>query len=234
MKTQKHTNSSLRELYLQDLSLPDTYHGRTTPKVRHFPIWEAIQSQLKHGTAISIDPFGPRDVWVWSDIHFGHKNIIKYTAPHRPFLSPDEMNAAMIANYKAVVKPDDIVIWGGDITFMNLHATNAVLRSLPGYKIQIVGNHDMDRKGNLIEMDFDERHLCMVVDVKDDEIDSQLLVSHYPIDNVPPGLFNLHGHIHQNLANEWNINMCVEHTGCAPRHIRDVVASMKASPWNRK
>lgn len=233
MKTQKHTDGSLRELYLKDLALPDTYHGRTTPKVRNFPVWEAIQSMLKHGTAIKIDPFGPRDVWVWSDIHFGHKNIIKYTEPHRPFNSPDEMNAAMIANYKAVVKPDDIVIWGGDITFMNIHATNGLLRSLPGYKIQIVGNHDMDRKGNLIEMDFDERHLCMVIDVQDEQIDSQLLVSHYPIDNVPRGLFNLHGHIHQKLANEWNINMCVEHTGCAPRHIRDVVAAMKSSPWNK-
>ena len=231
MKTQKHNNASLRELYLNDLSLPDTYHGRTSPKVRHIQAWKEIEPKLKHGTALTIDPFGPRDVWVWSDIHFGHKNIIKYTAPFRPFDSWEQMNDALIANYKAVVKPDDIVIFGGDIGFMSVNAINAILRSLPGYKIQIVGNHDMDRSGTLMELDFDERHLCMVVDVKDDEIDSQLLVSHYPIDNVPRNLFNLHGHIHQNLANEWNINMCVEHTGCAPKHIRDVVAMMKTRTW---
>jgi calcineurin-like phosphoesterase family protein len=232
--TQKLTYDVLRQLYLADLEKPDTHHGRTTPKVRNLAVWKSIQPNLTHGSAVTIDPFGSRDVWVWSDIHWGHKNIIKYTDPFRPFNSVDEMNSALISNYRAVVKPDDIVIFGGDIGFMPVPAINAILHDLPGYKIQIVGNHDMDRKGNLMQLHFDERHLCMPIDVKDDEIDSQLLVSHYPIDTVPRGSFNLHGHIHQNLANEWNINMCVEHTGCAPKHIRDIVAAMKASPWNHK
>jgi calcineurin-like phosphoesterase family protein len=232
--TQKLTYDTLRHLYLTDLGNPDTYHGRTTPKVRNPAVWKAIEPKLTHGSAVTIDPFGSRDVWVWSDIHWGHKNIIKYTDPFRPYTSVDEMNTALIANYRAVVKPDDIVIFGGDIAFMSLGAINALLDSLPGYKIQIVGNHDMDRSGKLMEMNFDERHLCMLIDVKDQEVDTQLLVSHYPIDNVPRGLFNLHGHIHQNIAKEWNLNMCVEHTKCAPLHIRDVVAAIKTSSWKNK
>lgn len=34
--------------------------------------------------------------------------------------------------------------------------------------------------------------------------------------------------IHQNLANPWNINICVEHTGCAPLNLRDVCARARA------
>lgn len=230
----KYTYETLRQLYLRDLELPDTFHGRTTPKVRNLQVWKNIEPMLTHGTQVEIDPFGSRDIWVWSDIHFGHKNIIKFTEPHRPYGSWEEMNSAMIANYHAVVKPDDIVIFGGDIGFMSVNAINAILHDLPGYKIQIVGNHDMDRKGELMKLHFDERHLCMPIDVKGDGIDSQLLVSHYPIDTVPRGLFNLHGHIHQNLAREWNINMCVEHTKCAPMHIREVVTHMRTSTWLRK
>lgn len=222
MKT-KLTYDQLRTLYLNDLSLPDTYHGRITPKVRRVGAWEAIQPMIKSGSAITIDPLGERDVWVWSDIHWGHKNIIKYTAPHRPFASWEDMNRALIDNYNAVVKPEDIVIFGGDIGFMSVDAINAILRSLPGYKIQIVGNHDMDRSGNLMELDFDERHLCLPIDVGGD-LDTQILVSHYPIDNVPSGCVNYHGHIHQNVVpGNQHVNMCVEHTGCAPMLLRDSV-----------
>lgn len=217
----------LRTWYLLDLQNPDTFHGRTTPKVRNLEPWKNITSIVPETPRV-IDPHAG-DVWVWSDIHFGHNNIIKYTAPHRPFASKEEMNEALIANYLKVVKPGDTVIWGGDIGFMSEGLINNILSIMHGYNIWIVGNHDMHRDGTPYKLHFQERHLCKVVDIKEpDGFQYQLLFTHYPLDKVPPGCQNVHGHIHQNVANSWNINICVEHTNCAPLNLRDVCARARA------
>lgn len=220
-------DEALRALYLADLRRPDTFHGRTTPKVRNVEVWESITSIVPLNRR-SINPFRG-DVWVWSDIHFGHNNIIKYTAPHRPFQTKEEMNKALIENYLAVVKPEDVVIWGGDIGFMSENAINNIIGDLPGYKVWIVGNHDIHRNGTVYDLRFDERHLCMSLDiVEPDGFEYQLHFTHYPLDTVPPRSQNLHGHIHQNIANEWNTNICVEHTGCAPKNLRDLLPAIRA------
>lgn len=223
----KITPDTLRVRYLDDLQKPDIHHGRTTPKVRNVEAWKKITS-IVPSERRAINPF-QGDVWVWSDIHFGHNNIIKYTAPHRPFQTKEEMNEALINNYLAVVKPEDVVIWGGDIGFISESAINDILHRLPGYKVWIVGNHDLHRDGTVYKLHFDERHLCMPLDiVEPDGMEYQLHFTHYPLDSVPSNSVNVHGHIHQNLANPWNINICVEHTGCAPLNLRDVCARARA------
>lgn len=216
----KFTYDSFSTFYLNDLALPDTYHERTRPKVSNIDAWKAIGG----AAGVAIDPYSidGRDVWIWSDIHFGHRNIIKYTEPHRPFSSPEEMDAALIYNYNSVVKQDDIVLWCGDITFKSVTATNDILRSLPGYKVWIVGNHDMDRKGNVHALAMNERHLSLPITIEKDGRTFQLLLTHYPLSNVPPGCINVHGHIHQHVATDKHINVCVEHTGCKPINLRDV------------
>ena len=45
--------------------------------------------------------------WFTSDLHFGHKNIIKYC--RRPWATTAEMDAALIENWNAVVGKDDDV-----------------------------------------------------------------------------------------------------------------------------
>lgn len=216
----KQTYDTLRAWYLRDLELPDTYHGRTSPKVRDLAPWKAIASRTMPYGRQKYEAGAPGDTWVWSDNHFGHKNIIKYADGMRPYESVEAMNQAMFDNCLAVVKPQDTLIFVGDIAFMSVNGMNEILRNMPGYKIQIVGNHDIDRKGQLIDYQVHERHLCMVHDVPGTEF--QLLFTHYPLDNVPPNCVNVHGHIHQNLAQAHNINVCVEHTGCAPLNIKTV------------
>ena len=46
-------------------------------------------------------------VFLTSDTHFDHENIIKYCS--RPFNSKDEMNKAMISNWNSVVGDSDTV-----------------------------------------------------------------------------------------------------------------------------
>ena len=208
----KLTNETLRDLYLQDLLLPD-YRG--APKVKHIHEWNTIQPKYRNEPLDLTKAYiEGKPIYLWSDIHFGHANIIKYCK--RPFPNKHMMNDCLIGNYLNVIKPDDIVIWGGDIGFMPEAQINGILNSLPGYKIQIVGNHDMHRDGKLYELDFDERHLCFVIDIDEHDFDTQLLFTHYPLTDVPEGCVNIHGHIHDNLAGTKNLNMCVEHTNYAP------------------
>jgi len=62
-----------------------------------------------------------RDIWVISDTHFDHANILNFTdkvgKPTRNFADVDEMNETMIANWNSVVKPGDKVYHLGDVLF---------------------------------------------------------------------------------------------------------------------
>lgn len=81
-------------------------------------------------------------VWFTSDTHFGHANIIfKYC--NRPFASVEEHDAALIANWNARVRPNDIVYHLGDFAFTctKEHAAACMMR-LNGRKFFIRGNHD--------------------------------------------------------------------------------------------
>jgi calcineurin-like phosphoesterase family protein len=217
----KFTNTTLLAHYILDLELPDVTHGgrRKARNPEHWNIPPITDVPL------IIDNNGKttdgRQVWIWSDIHINHKNIIKYSG--RPFPSVDLMNKCLIGNYINTVQANDIVIWCGDITFGDVSGMNQILQKIPGHKIHVIGNHDMDNKGKLNNLKFDEQFSCMTITVQDVDVDYQLLLTHYPLDNVPPGCVNVHGHIHQHTLMPWNINVCVEHTNYTPKNMKDVV-----------
>jgi calcineurin-like phosphoesterase family protein len=223
------TYDQLRTLYLEDLKNPDVHHGRTTAKVKNPSHWENIQPRYNVGRTIplsqviqtKLDGGESPNVWIWSDIHLGHKNIMKYSG--RPFPSADLMNQCLIGNHANVVQEHDIVLWLGDIGFMSENAINGILDHMPGYNIHIYGNHDMHRDGKLYNLTMEEQHLCYPITLNVAGIELQLLLTHYPMDTVPKGCVSVHGHIHQHIANPWNINVCVEHTGYAPLNIMSVV-----------
>ncbi len=79
-------------------------------------------------------------VWFTADTHFGHANIIGYC--RRPFASVAEMDAALIANWNAVVGPNDDVWHLGDFVMGNGTTADAYLSRLNGRKHLIWGNHD--------------------------------------------------------------------------------------------
>lgn len=218
----KLTHETLKKLYVNDLKLPDTFHGRDTPKTKYPQMWESFNTTIRNSAIDVVAAMqAGHDVWVWSDQHFGHKNIIGYA--NRPFSTIEEMNNTMIANYKLVVKPTDIVIWTGDIAFMSESKTSQLLKELPGYKIHIVGNHDIDKKTRQpYVLEVDEQYPCYALNLDD----ITLAFTHYPMDNIPKNCHNVAGHIHQNHANKWNTIVCVEHTNYAPKNLKDILATL--------
>lgn len=156
-------------------------------------------------------------IWCWSDLHFFHTNIIKYCS--RPFATTLVMNDVLIKNCLSCVGADDILLIGGDITMSNIAGTNALLRAIPCYKINVLGNHDTHKRQRL-NLAVDETVACLELTYRDRSI----FVSHYPVSEsvLSPGQFNLHGHIHNNGLppalgdGSRHINMCIEHTEYSP------------------
>ena len=78
--------------------------------------------------------------YVTSDTHFNHTNIIQYC--NRPYADVEDMNRQMIANWNAVVRPNDTVWHMGDI-FMGQKTLWPELRAQLNGRIHVwQGNHD--------------------------------------------------------------------------------------------
>ena len=65
----------------------------------------------------------PEDVWLTSDTHLGHKNIVsgisgwEANRGQRKFNTLEEMDDTIINNINKYVKPDDILFHAGDWSF---------------------------------------------------------------------------------------------------------------------
>lgn len=77
-------------------------------------------------------------IYLTSDLHFGHYNIIKYC--NRPFLSVEDMDNEMIKRWNSKVSPNDIVYVVGDFAISK--SPSYYFQKLNGKKHLIKGNHD--------------------------------------------------------------------------------------------
>lgn len=143
-------------------------------------------------------------VFVTSDWHFGHKNIIKYC--NRPFQGVADMDPALIEIWNAQVNPQDAVYFLGDFTFDREHSKTdgalvALLGKLNGNKIFVLGNHDNHIEGKLRAAKV--RGISQVWDVvpylEVRHNGRKLVMFHYPITEWNGSHHNtvhLHGHCH--------------------------------------
>lgn len=163
-------------------------------------------------------------IWVISDTHFNHANILKFTDeggyPVRPgFKDVKDMNEVMIRNWNERISEEDIVYHLGDVFFGNDEEANMILTRLAGKKRLIIGNHD-EIKSPVLNKHFKKMMLWRLF--KDEDI----LLAHVPIhqSEIRKVKYNVHGHIHQNDApTKDHINICVEKTGYAPVLLTDIV-----------
>ena len=83
------------------------------------------------------------EIFVISDLHFGHANIIRYCA--RPFShdAVDEMDKVLIKNWNYTVKPVDRIFHIGDLCYgPDAKDPSEYLQRLNGKIFLIDGNHD--------------------------------------------------------------------------------------------
>ncbi len=158
-------------------------------------------------------------IYVTSDLHFGHKNIIRFE--NRPFESVEEMDDALINNWNKVVSNEDLVYILGDLSFYRPANTMDILRELNGKKILIIGNHDLF----LDFSEFDKSLFEEIIPYKEIKYKKKrIIMSHYPIavwNGKHYGTIHLFGHIHSNIytdhplekiePNSYNVGVDMNH-----------------------
>jgi calcineurin-like phosphoesterase family protein len=162
-------------------------------------------------------------VWFTSDLHFGHKNVIRFC--DRPFEDIKAMNMGLISNWNEVVSDNDIVFVLGDTFWFNDSQTiKRFLSEMNGKDIYLIpGNHcDFD---HYYRVDDPRIHLCQDIVVVWLEAENrwpkkkyEIWLCHYPLmtwSHRENGTYQLFGHIHskpggrpegldQDLPLHWN------------------------------
>lgn len=85
-------------------------------------------------------------IYVTSDLHFNHANILKYEPESRPFATIEEMNETIISNWNSVVKSTDTVYVLGDLSMGQIENAIPLIKRLKGKIILIRGNHDTPKR----------------------------------------------------------------------------------------
>lgn len=128
-------------------------------------------------------------VWITSDTHFNHKNIIKYC--NRPFVDVENMNKELIERWNNTVAKDDIVYHLGDFMLGSRSGLNTMVSKLNGRINIVLGNHD-----NLKYMDYINAGFNRVYD-RPVLIQDYIILSHAPkFTNLSTPYINIFGHVH--------------------------------------
>jgi calcineurin-like phosphoesterase family protein len=101
-------------------------------------------------------------IYLTSDHHFGHHNVIEYCG--RPYKDVYHMNQDMIDRWNSIVSPSDHVVYLGDFCMNPKYY--GILKNLNRKSIDIyLGNHDLGfpnkpkKIERLLEFGFDSVHL---------------------------------------------------------------------------
>lgn len=176
------------------------------------------------------------DIWVTSDTHFGHDNIISYC--DRPFKDSKEMDECLSDNWNSVVKKGDKVYHLGDVYFgqrmkKGEEHWGSFFSKLNGSKRLILGNHDDGKDKNLLnsfakimmwrmmpELGILMTHVPVHPSALIRRESKQVWINEdqkYEIHEQEWKLVNVFGHIHNNKAPDGPYRcVCVEHTNYTP------------------
>jgi calcineurin-like phosphoesterase family protein len=164
-----------------------------------------------------------------SDLHFGHANVIQYAG--RPFKDAHEMNEALVANWNAVVQPDDEVYVVGDFALCRKEEAARLAERLNGQKYLVRGNHDREVPGKAFGW-IKDMHTVKVPDADAPLGVQRIVLCHYAMrvwDRCHYGTWHLYGHSHGSLPDDpgslsWDVG--VDANGFVPLGVPEIAAIM--------
>jgi calcineurin-like phosphoesterase family protein len=175
-----------------------------------------------------------KNVWLYSDPHFGHNNIIKYC--NRPFKTTEEMNETLLNNYKNVITDSSLVYFLGDMSFGRQERKEQTPKwwceQLPGTIVSYIkGSHDHGIRPTMLKLPKNVQKIVTEDDIQVEGIKFHL--QHEPYFHNGEREFDwlIHGHVHE-AKPMWNvssnsINVSVEATNYAPVLLYNIVMNIK-------
>lgn len=173
-------------------------------------------------------------VYVISDLHLGHKNVLNFKNADgsrlRPFDTIAEMHAAMAYGWDAMIVPEDKVYVLGDVSMSKSREVQGWIHDRPGQKRLVKGNHDLFPDKWYHEAGFKTLHGVRNI--------NNVWLTHVPMH--PQSLSgravgNIHGHLHGNhvmlpglahthpMPDRRYFNACVEPLSYTPISLDTVV-----------
>lgn len=162
-----------------------------------------------------------------ADTHFFHRDLLYggFFAPRDQFVTVDQMNETIVANWNARVKPTDTVYHLGDIMLAVDRPAKQMmvemlvyLQRLNGRLMLIKGNHDTSAflKYLLAHNDVDDKgrpkFSVHEVGTRMKFAHYEVFLTHYPLlFGLTKNKINLHGHIHHaSIHHKENINVGID------------------------
>ena len=147
-----------------------------------------------------------------SDLHFGHKNILRYD--NRPWQNTEDMEFEMIQLWNNTVAPTDEVFILGDVVWSNKYEEwRNILSRLNGTLYIVKGNHD---KTEILNKLKEEGHISgwshqeVVQDPGSNGKSRYVVLNHSPmpffVNMHHDNTYHLYGHVHIS----WDAQ-CIKH-----------------------
>jgi calcineurin-like phosphoesterase family protein/2'-5' RNA ligase len=171
------------------------------------------------------DITGKEKVYLFSDAHFDHGNIIRYC--RRPFHSVRQMNHKLLENWNHIVRENDTVYYLGDMSYGRFRRPiDYWLGRLNGDIFYIRGNHDSDTitRASVIPTRYGIKYG-----------NNQFLLTHDPYRPSGYDGWIIHGDKHNNslkrypFINQKNktINVCAELVNYSPLSLDRLILLME-------
>ena len=156
-------------------------------------------------------------IYITSDQHFHHTNVITYES--RPFNDAEEMNSYMIKKWNSKVSKKDKIYFLGDLCIPS-QKYKEIVPLLNGYKIMIMGNHDVLSHKRYFEVGFEEVSKYPII------LQDKFILSHQPQNlDITSQFFNIHGHSHSKRPHDSkHFNVSVELHDYTPVKLIDIIA----------
>lgn len=152
-------------------------------------------------TKLNIELIPGQKIWFTSDLHFGHRNVIKFC--HRPFEDIKDMRDKLISNWNNLVGDNDIVFILGDFCWFDSNTEiKKLLKQFKGQRIYLIpGNHDTEKGFRELpdNVELLDSIVTLWVTVPGEKT-YELVLSHLPLMTWPhrehSNCYQFFGHIH--------------------------------------
>jgi calcineurin-like phosphoesterase family protein len=172
------------------------------------------------------------NTWVTADLHFGHKNIMKFNPNTRQYTDVDHMDNMIVQGWNASVAENDLVYILGDVAFCNAQKATQFMRRCNGRKILIEGNHDhKNLQDAAFRAEFEEVHIYHEITHDSNKI----CLFHYPVlewNQCHRGALHLFGHQHGNGGPMpcRSMDVGMDATGNIVTNMDDIVRTLLKKP----